>query len=604
MNSLSVQGSGGSGAKTMGLIPEETISQILDRCDIAETIASYIPLKRAGRNFKAVCPFHHEKTPSFVVNPDKQIFHCFGCGIGGNVIVFVMNQERVEFPEAVRILADKAGIQIPANDSQNSETASLKELVYKVNDLTAQFYHGALVSSGNDVGHVIKYLKERGITLDTVKKFRLGFAADRWDSLLNFLRGKNIHIGLMEKAGLVIPKESRDGFYDRFRDRIIFPIFDVRSRSIGFGARAMKEGLAKYINSPETAVYTKGNHLYGFHASKDSVREKDFVIVVEGYMDFLIPYQAGVGNIVASLGTALTTEQIRLIRRYTQNVVMLFDADAAGENAMVRSLDLLVEEGMSVKVAQLSSGEDPDSFVRKFGAEKFNECIAQALPLFDYKLKILTGRFSHKTVEGKAKISAEMLSTISRFQNAVLKFGYVKQLAQALAVPEEALVIELQKANTALGKRPEPEKKTLQPVPVGVSAAERNLLKLMLEDVAFIPLIREELQVSDFMDDKIKKVIHQIFDAASQGKDIKASSITHTLDDKQIAQMVSELVASDEIIISNKAQVCRDCIQHIKSNRMKVMRQNLREQISTAERSGDKNRLDELKHQFNQLIKR
>ena len=586
----------------MGLIPEEIITQVLDRCDIVEVVSSYIPLKRAGRNFKACCPFHHEKTPSFVVNPDKQIYHCFGCGVGGNVISFVMQQEHVEFPEAMRMMAVKVGIVIPET-SADEETLSLKEILYKANDLSAQFFHDTLVTS-SEVGHIIKYLKDRGINLDTVKKFKLGFAQEKWDSLLTHLKGKNVALSAMEKAGLIVPKENRDGYYDRFRDRIIFPIFDIKARCIAFGARATKEtATAKYINSPETPLYTKGNHLYGFHITKDAVRAKDFVIVVEGYVDFIIPFQAGVDNIVASSGTALTTEQIRLLRRYTQNIVMLFDADAAGENAMVRSLDLLIEEGMNVKVATLAAGEDPDSFVRKFGVEQFNERITQALSLFDYKVKILMSRHSHKTPEGKAKISGEMLTTINRFQNAVVKFSYVKQLAHVLAVPEEALQIELQKIAGGTSQR-KIELPQSQPVAPQVARnVERNLLKLMLEDEKFIGLIKEEVDPSDFQDERIRLVINQLFDWASQGKDLKAANVMSLFQDEGILQMISQLMTADDLIMVDKEKIYRDCVNRMKHEQVRSVRKDLLLQIRQAEVSGDQNRLDELKTKFNQLIK-
>lgn len=589
----------------MGFIPEEIIAQVIERCDIVEAISSYIPLKRTGRNFKANCPFHHEKTPSFSVNPEKQIFYCFGCHVGGNVITFVMQQERIDFPEAVRMLAGKAGIVIPQSGSSDNETLSFKDVLYDVNGLAAQFFHNTLVAAGSDTAEAVKYLKNRGINLETVKRFQLGFAPDKWDSLIGYLRGKNINLAMMEKAGLIISKENRDGYYDRFRDRIIFPIFDVKSRCIGFGARAMKEGIAKYINSPETAVYTKGNHLYGFHIAKDGIREKDFAIVVEGYMDFIIPFQAGVANVVASLGTALTVEQIRLLHRYSKNIVMLFDADSAGENAMVRSLDLLVEEGMNVKVAILASGEDPDSFVRKFGVDPFNERINQALPLFDYKMKILMSRYSHKTVDGKTKIAGEMLPTLSKFTNAVTRFGYVKQLADMLSVAQEALLIELQKISSgtlsAASRKIELDQTAVFPAPA--VAAERSLLKLLLEDESFIPLMTEEIAVSDFRDEAIRSVVSQMFDFVSQGKEVKASGIMNSINDQKILQMISQLLVSEEHTATDRKKVYRDCVHRIKDHRLKFIRRDLSQQIRLAEVSGDETKLEELKQKFNQLIK-
>ena len=585
----------------MGLIPDNVIAEVLERSDIVETIASYFPLKRAGRNFKANCPFHNEKTPSFVVNPDKQIFHCFGCGAGGNVISFVMQQERVEFPEALRMLAEKHNITVPSNNAADSETIGLKDLIFKANSLAASFFHNILVSPTGEIAHVVKYLKDRGINLETVKKFEVGFAPDKWEGLLPHLKSKNIALSVMEKAGLIAPNENREGFHDRFRARITFPIYDVKGRCVAFGARTLKDDVsAKYINSPETAVYTKGRHLYGFHLTKDAVREKDFAIVVEGYMDFIVPFQAGATNIVASLGTALTTDQIRLLKRYANNIVMLFDADAAGENAMVRSLDLLVEEGMSVKVAALAPGEDPDSFVRKFGIEEFHKRIEEALPLFDYKFKNLTGRYSHKTSEGKDKIVSEMLTTILKFPSAVIRRDYIKRLSMDLVISEDALWSQAQKIKVSTQ-----DKEIVSSATMAVANyAERNILRLMLTDESYIPLVKGEMALKDFEDEKIRGIVAEIFESLDQGRVMSTSQLLGRFDDRDTQQMISELLTVEEFLLVDREKIFRDCIGRIRSQQTKRLRTGLLHEIRAAEVSGDHNRLDELKHQFNQLIKR
>ncbi|MBL8014353.1 MAG: DNA primase, partial [Candidatus Omnitrophica bacterium] len=337
----------------MGLIANEIVAQVLERSDIVELISGYVVLKRAGRNFKALCPFHHEKSSSFVVSPDKQIFHCFGCGAGGNAIGFVMMQEKLEFPEAVRFLAEKAGVVIAEINTPKSPSALWKDEVLKLNGLAVEYFHLNLLSKSDpDVKNARDYLKDRGVRLEDVKQFKLGFSMDEWDGLLNFLKSAHVDLKFIERSGLVIARENKQGYYDRFRDRIVFPIFDVKSQCVGFGARTMKdEKGAKYINSPDTPAYTKGHHLFGLHVTRHGIVKKDQAIIVEGYMDMIIPYQFGVDNIVASLGTALTNEQIRLLHRYTNNVVMLFDSDVAGQAAIVRNLDVLIEQGMNVRVA-------------------------------------------------------------------------------------------------------------------------------------------------------------------------------------------------------------------------------------------------------------
>ncbi|MBU1999306.1 MAG: DNA primase, partial [Candidatus Omnitrophica bacterium] len=337
-------------------IEENTLDGILNATDIVELISGYIPLKRAGRNFRANCPFHHEKTPSFMVSQDKQIYHCFGCGTGGNAFNFLMQYEKMEFLEAVNTLAQKACIVIPRKDTARAD--GLHATLYKINELAAEFYANNLQSPSGS--YAKNYLLNRGLTDETIKLFKLGIASDRWNDLINNLRAKNISLGLLEKAGLILSKE-KGGYYDRFRKRVIFPVWDVKSRAVAFGARVTDDTLPKYINSPETPIYIKGKNLYGLNFSKNEIRDKDCAIIVEGYLDFIIPYQHGLCNIVASLGTALTSDQIRLIKRYTNNIIMLYDGDTAGQMATLRTWDIFFEEGMNVRVASLPEQLDPDN---------------------------------------------------------------------------------------------------------------------------------------------------------------------------------------------------------------------------------------------------
>lgn len=589
----------------MGMIPQEIINDVLERADIVSTVSTYIPLKRAGRNYKALCPFHNEKTPSFVVNPDKQIFHCFGCGEGGNAITFVMKQEHLDFPDAVRRMAERAGITIPEREAVNPKIRDLKQALYHVQELAAQFFHHHLMTSRDEAAKEARdYLKQRAVSLEIVEKFRLGFAPDQWDSLLVFLRKKDISVSLIEKAGLIIAREKQDGHYDRFRNRITFPIFDVKGQCIAFGARAMKkDDAAKYMNSPETDIYVKGHHLYGLHMAKQAVAQEDTVVVVEGYMDFIMPYQAGVLSIAASLGTALTVEQIRLLRRYTRNVVMLYDTDKAGESATLRSLDLLIEEEMNVKIATLTPGDDPDSFVRKFGGPALREQIQKAKNLFDYKLAVLKQRLDSRSVEGRAQISAEMLPTINKFENAIIKSEYMKQLAQALSISQEALLAQMQKISS--GRRAEPREA------LGFKAAakeqprkvEQNILKLMLEDESFVSLTKEEIYLSDFRDANIRAIINEIFKLFEDGKEINPLNLMNCFDDHAIRSMIASLTVEEETMVVNKSKMHRDCIDRIIQERLKSQRQELLTKIRFAEVAGDHDGLEQLKEQYNHLIK-
>ena len=594
----------------MGLIPNEVVAQVLDRCDIVEVIARYIPLKNIGRNYKALCPFHHEKTSSFIVSADKQIFHCFGCGVGGNVITFMMKQERLEFPEAVRLLAERAGIEIPSeNDAAIRAATQTRQQFYKIHNLASKYFHENLLSDTTEAAKAAReYLKGRQVSLEMVKKFQLGFAVDKWDGLLKYLQKQDISLQAIEKTGLIIANPKRDGFYDRFRNRVIFPIFDSKSQCIAFGARSLdpNDG-AKYINSSESAVYKKGQHLYGFNLAKEAVSRKDAVIVVEGYLDFIRPFQAGVENIVASCGTALTIDQIRLLGRYTKNVVMLFDADPAGEAAMIRSFDLLIEENLQVKVATLTQQEDPDSFVRKFGIEKFQERIDKAESLFDFKLKYLMTKHDYSSIEGRAKISIEMLATINKIDNAIIKSEYLKRLAGALGVGEGALNVELQKISSkaesgfSVTAAVPPQKQSLDEP---IRPVERELLKLMLEENELIPLTRQEVDLSDFKNEPVRRVVQKMFDMHDEGQPASLANLMSSFEDQKVLQTISALMMSGETLLGDKKRIYGDCIQRLKEERLRSRRRYLMEQMHVAKNMGDSQKLVDLTQEFNQLIKR
>ena len=581
-------------------IPENLLEDILSRVDIVEIISGYIPLKKAGHNFKTNCPFHHEKTPSFTVSPARQIYHCFGCGESGNAFKFLMRHERMEFPEAVEILAKKAGVILPEqNKPEIARQVSLSSQLYKINELALSFYennlHAASASASRD------YLLNRGITLQTIKEFHLGLAASAWDSLINYLRGKNISLSLMEKAGLILAKDA-GGYYDRFRSRIIFPIFDNRSRVIGFGARVMDKALPKYINSPETPVYIKGKNLFGLNLSKDYIRDNDFAIIVEGYLDFMIPYQEGLNNIVASQGTALTLEQIRLLKRYTHNVVMIYDGDTAGEIATLRSLDMLIEEGMNVKVAPLPEGMDPDTLVRKEGISSLKLRIQNAICLFDYKLDVLKSRHNLKDAHGKSRIASEMLLTINKFDNAILRGEYIKRLSEEIKIPEHYIIEELNKIkpNAVRTEDGLVTKKSTS----GINPAEKLLIKLMLEEKELIERIMQELSPADFADMRTAKIVSVMHDLFTRGKSIEPSILMNYFSEDDASQLVCESMFMPELLGQEREKAISDCIARIKVQRLKSQREHLHIQIKSAQSLGDEQKLNSLIKEFHNLIKK
>ncbi len=588
----------------MGLIPEDVIGQVIDRTNIVELIGSYIPLKKAGANYKALCPFHNEKTPSFVVTPGKQIFHCFGCHEGGNVLSFVMKHERLDFAEAVRMLAAKAGVVIPETDPGARVKDDLRQMVFKANEVAVEYYHRNLVTGKEpEVGIARDYLKSRTVSLDCVKRFKIGYAYDAWDGLAKELKQKGFSDEVILKSGLVVPRDKGQGFYDRFRGRVIFSIFDYRNRALAFGARALKkDDKAKYINSPESILYTKGRHFYGLNWAKDAITREDAVIIVEGYMDLIRPVEAGIENVVASLGTALTADQVRLIRRYTRNVIMLFDMDTAGQAATLRSLDILLEEDMNVRVAALADDEDPDSFILKDGADAFRDRIKQAHSLFDFKLGRLMAAHNAHTIEGRAMICQEMLPTIDKIPSEVVRDGYVRELAGRLQIPEEAVIKERRRLGNIVQSRPGGgeakkayERKELSP-------EESLLLKLMLVDPKWVAESRVVILPEDLKDDAIRLIVAKVYELFDREKQVGVAALINSFGDDATRSILTRL-AQDDVVFNDQKRMFADCVKSIKGTRQKAERQRLRDAMKLAEKAGDWDMVRSLQEQFNTIIK-
>ena len=577
------------------MIPEAVLNQIQDRIDIVEIISATVPLKRAGRNFKAPCPFHNEKTPSFMVSPDKQIFHCFGCGAGGNVFGFLMKQERKDFREVAEMLAERAGVEIPKDKNTSSETLERNALFAKANQLAVGFYHEALLNR-KEADNAREYLKKRAISQATIEQFKLGYASESWDGLYRTLTGQ-IPDAVLDKVGLVIARKE-NGYYDRFRQRIIFPILDLKGVCVAFGGRVLDDSLPKYLNSPETEIYHKGRHLYGLFQGRKAVSDKDSVIVVEGYMDVIACHQAGVENAVASLGTALTTDQARLIKRHTKNVFILYDADKAGELATLRGLEIFLEEGLEVKIVRLSKGHDPDSFIREHGSERFQEALGQAKTLFDYKLALLKDKFDHRAVEGKVKIANEMVILFSKVKNEILRSAWLKELARELTLSEEALLAEMNKTEgrTKNFKADAPVR-----IDSDVSAVEKLLIGLMLDDHSFILKAKEEIDVDDFRHHKARNIAKRLLE--EKATRIQAGQFINLYkDDPEAAHVISLACAEAEAIL-DKEKTFADCLLWMKRLRITTEREGLHAQILAAQREGDKNRINKLLYDFNELNK-
>lgn len=577
-------------------IPDNIIDKIQERVDIVEVISQYIPLKKTGRNYKANCPFHHEKTPSFVVSPDKQIYHCFGCGAGGNVFSFLMKQEGVEFPEAVETLAERAGVVLPRNSIQTKEASALADKLYRINESAAEYFQACL--KNNSVAS--DYVRTRGIGTETASKFKIGYAPDSWDGLLNFSNKKGVDAAFLEKAGLVIAND-RGGHYDRFRKRIIFPIVDLKNKVLGFGGRVLDASLPKYVNSPETQVYSKGRSLYGLNLSRDHIKKEGYALIVEGYLDFIIPYQAGITNIIATLGTAFTLDQIKLLKRFAKTAVMVYDPDEAGEAASLRNLDIFISEDVNVYIAELPKGYDPDTYIRKFGADEFRKLIKSSKNLFDYKLDKLSKKYDMRSANGKASIAGEMLPTLSRISNEVLKSNLVKKLSEKLSVDEEALKIEMKKVKTDYG--PRKYMTALAEVKKDFKTAEKMVLALLLDGSDYIKKAKEKLTIEEFRDTSIRDLVKAIFDLHQSNKEINPAKLISHLENKETASaLISEAVSLSEIMV-DKDKVLEDCALRMKKDNVADQLERLRTEIKTAQDSKDEDSLKKLLAEFNNLVR-
>ncbi len=435
----------------MSGISPQTLERIRAANDIVEVISGYVPLKRAGANFVALCPFHREKTPSFNVNPQRQIFHCFGCHKGGDVFTFVMAYENIGFLDAVRRLAERARIPIEWERGPAAAAARhLKDLLLEIHEQITQRWHACLLNEA--AGEPARaYLAQRGVSPEALRLFRLGFAPDLWDDTVNWARRKGYAPELVEKAGLIIRRSSEPGWYDRFRGRVMFPICDEQGRVIGFSGRVLAgdEKTAKYVNSPETAIFNKGRVLFGLDKAKRAILQAGCAIVCEGQLDLIACHMAGVQNVVAPQGTALTAEQARILKRYAEEVVLCFDSDEAGQNAAIRSLDALLGSGLAIRVAVIPAPHDPDSFIRAHGAEAFRELIARAEGFFDFLLRRLCALHDPATDRGRMLITREMAAAAHKTGNQVLVDTCAQKTAYRLGVDIQAVRAEFRKVTVA-----------------------------------------------------------------------------------------------------------------------------------------------------------
>lgn len=566
-------------------ISEDTIQKVKEQNDIVEVISESVRLKKSGRNYQGLCPFHHEKTPSFSVSSDKQIYKCFGCGEAGSVITFVMKSRNLTFMDAVKLLAERANIPIVYDGKENGTVKDPRDKLYKINIETARFFYSNLQRAKEP----LDYLINRGITINTIKKFGLGFAPDSWNALINHLKKKNYTELDMISAGLIL-KSSNGNYYDRFRNRIIFPVFDYMGRVIGFGGRVMDDSKPKYLNSPETSIFKKGINLYGLNFSIKERNLKEF-IVVEGYMDCISLHQQGITNAVASLGTALTVSQAKLMKRYAGSIVISYDADAAGQNAALRGMELLKSEGFDIRVLTVPQGKDPDEYIKSNGREAFLRLVENSLPFMDYRLKKLSEKVDFNNNEATANYAKEAALMISAL-NPVERDVYVNKIAEETSIKVQAIYdllrVENQKnvnkSQLMNNKDENGQKLLIEPAYI---KAERTLLKLMLiEEEAFL-YITEHFAIEEFILQSHKKLYDLIVECRERGVSPSVSYIeAHCTEVETSGEWVNIQEFMLEYDSDNFKKIISDCIREINKYRLEESKKQIMNKIKQLEAEG------------------
>jgi DNA primase len=581
-------------------LSEDKISEIKDGCSIVEVISDYISLKKSGVNYKGLCPFHAEKTPSFIVNEEKKIFHCFGCGASGNIFNFLMKFEHLSFPDAVKEAARRAGISLPLrmDEFKSEEKAEGNAELLKINQSASDYFREILhTSKEGERGR--KYLVKRGIDKGIAEEFKLGFAPNRWDGLLTFLSDKGILREDLQRLGLVIPREDRKGFYDRFRNRLIFPIADFKGRVVGFGGRAIEAEEPKYMNSPDSPVYTKGYHVYGLHVSLPSIRKTDQAIIVEGYFDLLSMYQHGIKNVVATLGTALTPHQIKLLKRYTKNLIIIFDSDEAGEKAAMRSLPLFLDEGISPQMVLLPAGFDPDTFAQKDNGEVMRGKLREPLSLLDVFFgQVFTANDAY-SIKGKLKIIEAVVPMVSRIRDRTERELYIQRVSQRLGVKEEIIFQKMKREDRS--ERSESTGKALE-----LSEArkvEKMMVRLMMYYPQLIPQIQKEAITDDLSTDSCRKLVAIIIDKFASEKGFDPTSLMNDVVEDELRGLLSECLF-DEEPLENVAELLRSCMQKIRLHKMGKEIQRLNAMINKAQDEKDEGLLREFLLYKQELVKK
>lgn len=585
---------------TNKLIPDNLIDEIRERLDIVDVVGQHVKLKKSGRNYFGLCPFHSEKTPSFSVAPDKQIYYCFGCGAGGNVINFVMNIEGYDFLEAIKYLAAESGVQLPETVGRSTgivehpESAKMREAY----ELTSKLYHYILTETkqGNEA---MTYLENRGFTRAEIITFKLGYAPNSFDTLRDFLDKRGFAMDLVLDAGLV-SRSEKGRIYDRFRDRIIFPISDAQGRIVAFGGRLLGDGEPKYLNSPESRIFNKGKLLYNLQLAKNAIRKGNRAILFEGYIDTITAWQAGIDYGVASLGTALTDQQALLLKRFADEVYICYDSDNAGKLATLRAIEVLNKNGLKIMIADLPTGKDPDDYIREYGADSFsNNIIKQAITVTSFRLAHLRGAYNLKNEGGRLDYLKKALETIAELRHSVEQEHYLMELANEFRVSLDSLQLDLRRINeknyrgqrkvAARGEKYKigsaGKQQVLYP---GYYNAENNLIYLMMNSIEVSKRVESELG-EDFHVDDFAVLATKLYAYYQQGYKAEVDRFIAFLDDENLRKLATRIAMSD----INENITEKELNDYIKKTKNYAIQQKI-----------DKKRLEQLKAERNNEIKR
>ncbi len=583
-----------------GYIPEEKIAEIRTAADILDVVSESVVLKKSGRNFLGLCPFHAEKTPSFSVNREKQIFYCFGCGAGGNVFTFLMKHDAMSFPEAVRALAGKYGIElpVPGQSPEQRRRYSDREKILAINRKAAEFFKAALHRKGTG-DRATAYLHRRQMPPEVLEDFQIGFAPAGWDQLVSHARQTGLSLPLVEKAGLIVPRKSGDGYYDRFRERIIFPIEDIGGRVIGFGGRVLDDTLPKYLNSPENPVYHKGRSLYGAHQARNHCRQTGTVFVVEGYFDVLSLHQNGIKNTVATLGTSLTVDHARMLRGFVGEagrVVLVYDSDEAGIRAAERSIQVFDKEYVDAQIIVLPAGHDPDSFVCEHGGGRFAHLAENAQSVIPFLMDSAQNKYG-LSVEGKVKIVAELAGPLALLGDPVKRALYIRELAERLGIEESALLEKIRAAGTGgFKKKAEqsraPDNKNVK------NRLERKILAMMLQFPDILDNIDQQKVLDHFSDPVLRRIGEYVL--SRRNRPVRASEIVEGVEGSEAT--VAALAMEDEPW--NRKSGVQLIAQFLKGG-AGSSRDVLMEEIMAAEKGSDEASLDRLlAEKYKQAVRR